>query len=584
VEIKGLLRILNSACLLCTILLLEGSSGAWAGQQNRSREAAYGPQKVARPAGESQVTSYDRPIEDKWAVVIGVSKFKDESIDLKYSAKDAADFANFLVNDGHFAKDHVKVLLNEDATQRNVLDAIGGTWLPQQVKPEDLVVIFASTHGSSKKIDIAKENFLIVYDTDPTKLFATAIRLNDLVPVIKKRTGCDRVVVLLDACHAGAANVRTLELSPQGKNINTDAIAGQGQIVVCSSTADQISWESKRYENSVFTHCLIEALQCDGPRTTLSAAFRHLQQTVGQEVSVDRGDSQTPVLKNWWHGRDPDLLAVPTMIRAAKPNDAPPVVSTESAKDNKIDLKQLSISDLLVKAKAGDQEAQHELGLRYDKGEGLEQSDAEAAKWFLKAADQGNVPSQYNLGVMYQEGQGVSQDPNEAFKWFKKAAEKGYPYAQNSLGHLYESGMGVGQDLKEAFHWYKKAAEQELANAEGNLGYLYCQGKGVDLDFSESFRWFQAAAEAGDPGGERGLGWCYEEGRGVSQSYEDALKWYRKAAEQDDAMACYRLGKAYQNGIGVDAEPAEAVKWYKRAAALGQAEAVVELKKLSVQD
>ena len=55
------------------------------------------------------------PVADKWAVVVGVSEFADKAINLKYAAKDAADFRTFLVDKCHFAPDHVRLLTNEQA-------------------------------------------------------------------------------------------------------------------------------------------------------------------------------------------------------------------------------------------------------------------------------------------------------------------------------------------------------------------------------------------------------------------------------------------------------------------------------------
>src|SRR5262249_41104898 len=48
------------------------------------------------------------------------------------------------------------------------------------------------------------------------------------------------------------------------------------------------------------------------------------------------------------------------------------------------------------------------------------QNDAEAAKWFRKAADQGKAQAQTSLGCMYQAGWGVAQNDTEAVKWFQK--------------------------------------------------------------------------------------------------------------------------------------------------------------------
>ena len=75
--------------------------------------------------------------------------------------------------------------------------------------------------------------------------------------------------------------------------------------------------------------------------------------------------------------------------------------------------------------------AQNELGLAYAEGADVGKNEAEAVKWYRKAAEQGDAPAQYNLGVMYGEGRGVGKDEAEAAKWYRKAAEQGYPNAQS---------------------------------------------------------------------------------------------------------------------------------------------------------
>src|ERR1700677_379736 len=63
---------------------------------------------ISHPGGNHSSTAINRPIADKWALVIGVSKFQDPTIpQLRFAAKDAQDFANFLVKEQNFAPDHV---------------------------------------------------------------------------------------------------------------------------------------------------------------------------------------------------------------------------------------------------------------------------------------------------------------------------------------------------------------------------------------------------------------------------------------------------------------------------------------------
>src|SRR5206468_4449043 len=125
--------------------------------------------------------------------------------------------------------------------------------------------------------------------------------------------------------------------------------------------------------------------------------------------------------------------------------------------------------------------------------------------------EQNDAKAQYNLGVCYEKGEGVGQveaerarlfgmagDPVEAVKWYRKAAEQNYATAQNNLGLCYEQGKGVAKDLVEAPKWYRKAAEQNDATAQLYLGLCYVRGDGVAEDLVEAYKWLLLAARQGD--------------------------------------------------------------------------------------
>ena len=80
--------------------------------------------------------------------------------------------------------------------------------------------------------------------------------------------------------------------------------------------------------------------------------------------------------------------------------------------------------------------AQYALGWMYYKGRGVPQDDAEAVKWYRRAAEQGLARAQYNLGMRYSNGRGVPQNDAEAVKWYRRAAEQGHADAQNALRQL----------------------------------------------------------------------------------------------------------------------------------------------------
>jgi hypothetical protein len=55
----------------------------------------------------------------------------------------------------------------------------------------------------------------------------------------------------------------------------------------------------------------------------------------------------------------------------------------------------------------------------------------------VEAAGRGDITSLCALGQAYFTGRNVAQNEAEAFKWFLRAAEKGYPPAQNWVGWMY---------------------------------------------------------------------------------------------------------------------------------------------------
>ena len=80
-----------------------------------------------------------------------------------------------------------------------------------------------------------------------------------------------------------------------------------------------------------------------------------------------------------------------------------------------------------------DADAQYNFGICSLFGRGVEQSYAEAAKWFRKAAEQGHAEAQYNLGYCYYNGYGVERSYEEAAECYRKAAEQGYEKAIQKL-------------------------------------------------------------------------------------------------------------------------------------------------------
>ena len=96
----------------------------------------------------------------------------------------------------------------------------------------------------------------------------------------------------------------------------------------------------------------------------------------------------------------------------------------------------------------------------------------------------GNLNAQFNLGICYNNGDGVTVDKREAIKWYKRAAEAGHVSAQYNLGNTYYDGDGV----------QKCDAEAGDVAAQFNFGNIFLNGDDIAVDKIEAIKWCHALA------------------------------------------------------------------------------------------
>jgi len=201
-------------------------------------------------------------------------------------------------------------------------------------------------------------------------------------------------------------------------------------------------------------------------------------------------------------------------------------------------LKTMTPSDLqtlIAKAQGGDAEAQCWVGLVYGEGRLVPKDAEEAARWFLKSAEQGYAPAQRFYGLM-----SARVNPSAGEGWMRRAAEQGDAEAQFWLGVAYEWNWFGTTDVKEAVKWYQKAAEGGNPDAQAELGQKYEDGEGVEQSFKLAAEWYRKAAEhvpdlGGAGQGRNQLGILYMEGRGVPQDYGQAYFWFSLNAPEGNA-------------------------------------------------
>lgn len=135
----------------------------------------------------------------------------------------------------------------------------------------------------------------------------------------------------------------------------------------------------------------------------------------------------------------------------------------------------------------------------FDKGLEVSQAgDYEAAlKEWRPLAEQGSAEAQFNLGIIYDKGEGVLKDIEEAVRWYRLAAKQGHANAQTILGLMYYEGDAISEDLQEAKHWTRLAARQGHAIAQGWLGLIHAEGKGAPKNAVAAHMWYSASLANG---------------------------------------------------------------------------------------
>jgi hypothetical protein len=127
-------------------------------------------------------------------------------------------------------------------------------------------------------------------------------------------------------------------------------------------------------------------------------------------------------------------------------------------------------------AQSGDSEAQFLLATGIASS-GNKSDYAEAAQWYLKAAEQNHALAQFHLGILYLKGQGVPRDKTLSQMWMRRAAELGDAGAQYEFGmRQHRLSMDRAEDALElkidAYKWLLLAAAQSYDGSETGCDYV----------------------------------------------------------------------------------------------------------------
>jgi hypothetical protein len=205
------------------------------------------PQSIRRPP-----TAH--PTRQLHAVLVGNDIYANTKLVLKYARRDAERLGDAIkaLPTTFYTKSTVSELIDSAATREAIRNAIQR--VVETAKAEDTIVVSFAGHGLQ---DDQGAYYLTPYGFDETRIAETALAWREVAGLLHAAKA--RVIVILDACHAGLSG-------SEGLGTNDDAIAeliaGEHppMLVLAASKGRQLSYEGRQWGGGVFTYALIEAL------------------------------------------------------------------------------------------------------------------------------------------------------------------------------------------------------------------------------------------------------------------------------------------------------------------------------------
>lgn len=240
-------------------------------------------------------------------VAVGVNDYGADAADLRlrYASKDAQDFASAMLStqSGIYSDVSVQYLADDDASRDGILAALDNARINmERGTGQDVAVFHFSGHGAL--ID-GTNYYLLPHGVDvgtDESVGRTAVSMSDLIERFRGLARHGRVLVLLDACHSGAATSDGVAMSVDG-GVLKSALAGiPGVTVLTSSSSNTPSFEHPTWENGAFTEVLLSAFgkaadRDDNDLISMIELQNHMERELPRlTASIDPRRTQRPAV------------------------------------------------------------------------------------------------------------------------------------------------------------------------------------------------------------------------------------------------------------------------------------------------
>ena len=205
------------------------------------------------------------PMSDLWILSVGISKYENPSLNLRFADNDAVSIASvFKKQEGKlFRKVHTRILKNEDATRENILNHLG-KYL-NQASEGDFVLIFIAGHAAQHRV--TGSYCFYAHDTNDDNVMHNSIKSHDFNEYMQiLELNVSKLILLFDTCHAGAVQPDTRDVST-GIDFAEKLEASEGKYIISASKAQERSIEKAEYRldnesrgHGAFTYAILRAL------------------------------------------------------------------------------------------------------------------------------------------------------------------------------------------------------------------------------------------------------------------------------------------------------------------------------------
>jgi hypothetical protein len=196
-----------------------------------------------------------------YALLIGVSKFKDPSLSLQFADADATDFSKLVESPraGGLPFDSVMLLTDDKATLPAVRLGFQD-FLKRRAGKNDTVIILVASHGTVE-VPGSKGAYILTYDSDPQDLANTSLPMSELKSLFEEQLSkVGRVVIFVDVCKASTIG------SIHSTGVNSDVQHLQdadGQLLgLMASRARELSLEGPQFGSGhgAFSYFVIKGI------------------------------------------------------------------------------------------------------------------------------------------------------------------------------------------------------------------------------------------------------------------------------------------------------------------------------------